>query len=133
MGLYDKFFGEVGDRLFKTGAQIQAVLLEGWPILLSTATENATRCDKIGRWASGDKDGGVVERKKPAMKRAAIRLVADDLSISMDELRRHFLVVDEDNYRLDDAYRLVDAHRLATRKKYTFTWQRCLCSAGSTL
>jgi hypothetical protein len=67
------------------------------------------------------------------MKRAAIRLVADDLSISMDELRRHFLVVDEDNYRLDDAYRLVDAHRLATRKKYTFTWQRCLCSAGSTL
>ncbi len=69
----------------------------------------------------------------PAMKRAAIRLVADDLSISMDELRRHFLVVDEDAYRLDDAYRLVDAHRLATRTKYTFTWQRCLCSAGSTL
>jgi hypothetical protein len=130
MGLYDKFFGEVGDRLFKTGAQIQAVLLEGWPILLSTATENATRCDKIVRWASGDEDGvvGVVERKTPAMKRAAIRLFADDLSISMDELCRHFLVVDEDAYRLDDAYRLVDAHRLATRTKYTFTWQ-----AGSTL
>jgi hypothetical protein len=85
MGLYDKFVGEVGDSFDCSKRELEfkrCYSRDGqyyFPLPLKTRQD-----DKIGRWASGDEaQRPILSSIKSAMKRAAIRLVADDLSISI--------------------------------------------------